>query len=418
MLYLFGAWGYFGYDLIFYGIIAFLLLIPDKYFTKAKLWHLITLLIVVRAGYFFFKLSTGRILFDYDTTYYFNYGRELLAGNYPLMEYPTGALISFGLMSIFTTKIEIFRIIFPIIQLPFGILIILYLNKFGKLLKQNVFTQKISLIYILSPSILWFWFHRYDEFAISFFIISLYYFAINKNIKGTFLSTLGALIKWVPIFSLPSEIILWFKQKKYKLLLQYGGFAILILLILSVPFYVVSPKTFTHTYTNQTSRILNGESSYYSLEGNFANPIPPYGYPKKPFFTNEIILIITIIICILWLLFMIWKVDKSNHIVFSGLTMILFIITNKIFSTQYIVWLIPTLAIIMMYLKKRSIENYILLFVILLLDLTNFIKTPVTPNNWLIFARIFWILIIAIFTYIIIKLLEKTVNKKQDFNKR
>ena len=393
-----GATGHLYTDLIFYLLIIGLLFIPKKQYERIRFSHLVILLIVARLSFYTFKIATGRVLYDFDTTYYFEYGKMFLSGIYPQMEYPTGALLLFSLLSWPAKNVEVFRLLFPLLQLPFTLLISWILYSFGKRYNNTYASTLFIIIFALSPATNWLWFHRYDDIAISLFLLSLYYLPLN-NIKGTLATTLGFTIKWVPIFSWPAHLILWLKQRAYQKVLMSITLGLVLIVALLLPFYLTDKETFTHTYKTQLNRSINGESLYYAVEGTLDDDLPPYGYPEEPFFTDTHIFLFTIIVALGWLLYLIFRVSAQNVTLFAALSLILFIVTNKIYSTQYIIWILPIFMItaIMTNQPRNELLRYGIALV--LLDMMNFIKTPITPDNWLIFSRLFWYLLIGLLYY-------------------
>jgi hypothetical protein len=153
-------------------------------------------------------------------------------------------------------------------------------------------------------------------------------------------------------------------------------------------------------------RTILGESSYFSLESAITGEqIAPYDSPKPPkIFTNNVALIITAIALLSWF-FYVWKtVRKENLIVYSCFTIFLFVITNRIYSTQYIVWLLPLFILVAMHLKLTENEIKFYCIALILLQLFNFLKSPVPIENWIIFARLFWVLFISLILFSVIRL--------------
>jgi uncharacterized membrane protein len=322
------------------------------------------------------------------------------------MEYPQGALLIFSVFSYFAPDLGLFRILFPLFQIPFGLIIIYSINWFGNKLKNKKISNTGIIVYILSPSIMWFWFNRFDEIAISLLLLGLVFFSANKKNIGTVFTFIGFSIKWFPAIILPNYGLYWLKHKKYKELLKTAIIFILLSMVLFLPFYIISSEKFLHTYETQISRTILGESSYYSLESAITGEkIAPYESPEHPkIFTNNVTLIVTIIAFLSWF-FYVWKtVKKENLVSYSCFTIFLFVITNRVYSTQYIVWLLPLLIILAMYLKLTEKEIKIYFVALVLLQLLNFLKSPIPLENWIIFARLFWALFISIVIFSFIRL--------------
>lgn len=397
---LMGATGQLWTDLVIYGIIALALFIPKKRVQKIRFTHLLALLLAARLAFYAFKIATGRVLYDYDNTYYYEYGQAFLGHLYPQMEYPTGALLLFGVLSLPAPDVETFRLLFPLLQLPFTILIIWTINSFGKRYHNTYASTLFIIIFSLSPAANWLWFHRYDDIAASILLAGLL-FMQRDSIKGTLALVVGFTVKWVPILALPAHLIHWLKNRDWHKAAISVLLALLIIAALSVPFYLTDKETFTHTYKTQINRTINGESLYYAIEGSQAQDVPPYGYPDKLFFTDELLLPLIILAALGWLIYLTITVDKDNLTVLAALSLIAFIITNKIYSTQYIIWILPIFMIAAIITRQGRTELLLYCFALIALDITNFVKTPITPQHWLAFSRLFWLLLLGLFIYTI-----------------
>jgi uncharacterized membrane protein len=398
---LMGSLGTLWIDLIVYALLACLLLLPRRFFERLKLRHLIIIILVARLSYYAFKVISGCVLYDYDTTYYYTYGSELFHGNYPQMEYPTGALLLFGALSLPAASVEAFRLIFPLLQMPFTILITVLLYRFGQRYKKAAVAAFFIILYALSPAINWFWFHRYDETVIALILLALYHLDGKRPLLGTFWTAIGTMVKWVPLLLLPAHAIHWLKKRDWRTVWKAAFIGVAVVLVFSLPFLLIDSGKFTHTYKTQMNRTLNGESVYYALEGDAADGVQPYGYPAEAFFTNLSVSIIAIVAMLIWLAYLFFAVDERNKSLYAILTLLLFIITNKIYSTQYIVWILPLLAVGGMMLKLGRNELPLYLGALLLMDVCNFIKTPVTPASWLFFSRFLWALLVGLFVFVL-----------------
>jgi uncharacterized membrane protein len=221
---------------------------------------------------------------------------------------------------------------------------------------------------------------------------------------------IGFSVKWFPVIILPNYGLYWLKNRNYKKIFETAAILILLSIILLLPFYISSSEKFLHTYKTHLPRAILGESSYYSIESVITGEkIAPYESPNPPkIFTNNITLIITIIVFLSWFLYVWQTVKKERLAQYSCFTILLFVITNRVYSTQYIVWLLPLLIIIAMHIKLTEKEIKIYFTALVLLQLLNFLKSPVPLQNWVLFARLFWILLISIMIFSFIRIHKST----------
>jgi len=99
---------------------------------------------------------------------------------------------------------------------------------------------------------------------------------------------------------------------------------------------------------------------------------------------------------ILWLIYLAATVKEDNLIFLSALTIIFAVIFNKVYSTQFITWLIPATIICAAQLPSRIRLAYGGLTATAL-QILNYLKTPMLSDTpwWVIPSLFFWTINIA-----------------------
>jgi len=150
--------------------------------------------------------------------------------------------------------------------LSFDILNIIVIYKLGIALKGKTLGENVALLYSLNPLIILQNFHDVNEFITLFFTLLCIYFLLTERyaISAIFLS-LGIAFKIYPIFLLiPITLYLYKNAQDIKLrfrrLALYFSIVFLTMVIISLPFLVVSPGSFIQKFLIHTSRLNRGDS--------------------------------------------------------------------------------------------------------------------------------------------------------------
>ena len=134
----------------------------------------------------------------------------------------------------------------------------------GKKLKNESFGLKIMSIYALNPVIILQFYADTNEFVTLFFTLLAIYFLIDKKILFTAISlALGITFKLYPIFFLiPITIYLYrnLEKKSFQRLALFYFYLLFSILILVLPFLILSPLAFIEKSLIHASRMNKGNS--------------------------------------------------------------------------------------------------------------------------------------------------------------
>ncbi|MDD1690195.1 MAG: hypothetical protein LUQ66_06000 [Methanoregula sp.] len=193
----------------------------------------------------------------------------------------------------------------------------------------------------------------YDAFPSFLLLLSIWIYLYRSESTGFLLATAGALTKWYPGLSLPYFLLHGFKTGK-----MWGHFrrsiilsGILVSLTL-IPFILLNARGFISTYTSHFDRDAEVNSSIYYLD-----TICNFFLNLEPFDTLSILLVIIIELALLYWYYR--HLDSTPQALLGCifLSIFIFVIFNKVFSTYYLIWFLPFLSL---FLIKSS--RHILLF--------------------------------------------------------
>ena len=299
---------------------------------------------------------------EIDTGIYYSYSSMFEEGLYPYsdfsFEYPPGAFLILLTPALLSNSAEGYKIIFSIfIALAlFSCGIIIYMSSKSGLI---IFTAAVILI----PSILIF--QRFDTLAAALTLSSLVLFSKKKHLMGSFLLALAASIKLYPAIIFPIYAMHLPKEERLDNILAF----IIGLLIMFIPFFAFSSPAQISSFLNyHIDRPVQIESTWASLSiifGKLGEDLLITGgfgsmniiSESAQFFGKAGVFLFLAFLSAAY--YYLSKKEKNEKILFTGAFILIAgaIAFSKVFSPQYIIWLIVIFPLIYSDFKK---DNYIL----------------------------------------------------------
>jgi len=234
----------------------------------------------------------------------------------------------------------------------------------GFALLASYFLYKILILYgfdkknlyyfwIFAPSFFLFVIYNFDIIAVFFCVLTLYFFKKNMDKSASLALSLGFATKFYPILFLVPMILKRGTKAGMKIIIVF----FVSFFIVNSYFIVNNFEGWLKIYTFHSSRVPNPDSIWgitFSL------------FPKMNVnFINSFTLIAFSISYIL----IVWKKRKDSLINLWFISLLLFLILNKIFSPQYTIWLLMFFVLTNKVSKTTfyslEISNAIVLFSIL-----------------------------------------------------
>lgn len=321
-----------------------------------------------------FVFST--LTWGHDLSIYFNYSDHIVKGHIPYseftVEYPPGALYCFLLPRLLTewqdTYLTIFSLEILLADFLCFYVIKLYVDNSNYSIAQK---NKVYYMYIILPVLLGLLSYRRFDFIPALFTMSALLFWIHKKYNGTWI-TLGVAvsIKLYPIILFPLFALAFIKQRaSFKKLLT--GFLIFLstIALISLPNIITVGSKLLTFYTYHEKRGIQIESLYANMLmvahvfGVPATFQANYGSwniisPEISEF-NTISLLITLSVQFIIIIYAWYSMEETNlHEALPRmilLSLLGFIITNKVLSPQYLIWILPFAVLVVpkMNVSKR-----------------------------------------------------------------
>ncbi len=303
---------------------------------------------------------------------YYSYADKIFDGKLPYedfdIEYQPLALPLFLLPRLFAESDIGYHIAFAMEMLFFDLIGLLVLWKLALRFKRSV--AGILIIYTLGllalgPTVL----DHFDLAAAIMLLAAVYAFATKRKIIAVILIAIGTMIKVFPIIILPIFVIYLLKQRDFRGLITSGLAFALVLTIAIVPCLCINAGGFVDSFTYHSERGLQVESTYASalllghtwgissVETDLLEESGSWDIltPTADTIASVSPLIMLFVLAATYGLYARREclADSSNHTAvnerlfnYAVLLIVVFLVANKVFSPQYLIWLYPLVPLI------------------------------------------------------------------------
>lgn len=188
----------------------------------------------------------------------------------------------------------------------------------------------------------------------------------RSQVAGYLLAAAGFLTKWYPAICLPYYIIHGMKTGKkiadFKKPVILSGLLVAITL---VPFILLNSREFLNTYLTHFGRAPEVNSFVYYLDTVFS-----FLFSQKPFGSISLLVLVALELLLLYWYYRSFGSRPQTLICCIFLGIFVFVLCNKVFSLNYIIWLTPFLALFL----SGSYRNILLFY---LVQVVLYLETPV-----------------------------------------
>jgi len=302
------------------------------------------------------------------------FARLMLNGRIPYHdfanEYPPLALLSFLLPGLITQNGIAYSWAFAAELMVFDLLALLMLADLVQMLKislKNTLTIYTLVILAVGPILV----SRYDLLPAMLVLAAIWAFVKGKNKLAWAAAALGFAAKLYPIIIIPLFFIYQMKNRQYGRFMKGGAAFLITLLVLFLPWIIIDAGGFWHSFTYHFERPLHSESTYgtallagqalgltqvrgdltfgsWNLFSPLADSLAKISFP-----------LMAAVLIIIYGIFA-WRLHRESNndsiikvsevstiklIKYTTLVVAVFMLTNKVFSAQYMVWLCPLIPL-------------------------------------------------------------------------
>ena len=289
----------------------------------------------------------------YDGQHIWPFSEKILKGETQIqhpVEYPalTGLimwLISFLVDPSRLALIEYYRITAIFQIFIFSICIYLIYKISGK---------KYAYYFIFTPAVLYSLNRNWDIWAIAPMLFAILLFERKNYGFSAILLAISIATKFFPIVLILPIAIIFLRQKNYLAFIKYGAVTLVSWILINLPFAIVNFKGWAYFYEFSAKRGL-GSASFYEITSIILNSIE---------FNLIHFYILNITVFLLVSLFLTKLKQIPNLIESSFFVMFAFILFNKQYSMQYVIWLSALAVLTISQISKRNRESIIYIYIL------------------------------------------------------
>jgi hypothetical protein len=303
---------------------------------------------------------------EYSATgLYLNFASKVFEGQMPYrdfsLEYPPLALIFFIIPRLFTSDWLIFSVLYQAEVLIFAWLGLWVMYKIALRMGKTpwkLMTPYVLGILVIGPILG----QQYDIFPAVMTLLSLYCFWLGRHKSSWFWLALGVMTKLYPAILIPVYLIIYWRNHQIRPLFSGIVTFSLTCLVMLIPFLITGPQNLGSLLTYHTQRGIQIESGYSAFlmlaaKLGLTSVMVDFNYgswnlsgPLAGTFSklSTCIQALGLLICYGF----IWtqvKPGKSQFTRLGAYVLLLtsvLLFTSKVFSPQYIIWLLPVLALV------------------------------------------------------------------------
>jgi uncharacterized membrane protein len=212
--------------------------------------------------------------------------------------------------------------------------------------------KKYGFYFILAPAVLYSLNRNWDIWAIAAMLLSIYLFEKKRFQLSAFMLAVSIATKFFPIVLMLPIMIIFLRNKQISIFLKYSLTTLVSWLIINLPFILINFDGWAYFYKFSAERGL-GSASFYEITSIL---IPTAKFNSVHFY------ILNLITVILITYFFIKLKSTPNLAATSFFVMFGFILFNKQYSMQYVIWLSALAVISMAYIKKGHRELLIYVY--------------------------------------------------------
>jgi uncharacterized membrane protein len=363
---------------------------------------------------------------------YFFDASQVINGSLPYrdfaVEYPPLAFVFFLLPRLFTSTLAAYTVAFQAEVFLFDLLGLYLIYRIARY--QGKAPWKMLIVYSIAvlaigPNII----HTYDIFVAILVLLSLYCFWMGKHKISWVILALGVMTKIYPVVIAPVFLLFYLNTRQYQRM--WSGITVFTacILVISLPFLFAGPDSYFSFLSYHAERPLQIETTYSSILmfiGRFSptflqlefgagsnNLVGPW-----PEALTQISLGISVFLLLMGYCLIYYRMKtEKNHLpeigAYSLLVISILVITSKILSPQYLIWLLPLLPLLSgrkryiiwaLFAVTGALSYYI--YPVLYLELGNF-------NSWasiVLLIRNICLVLLTVFTGV--SLLRMRTNRQ------
>jgi hypothetical protein len=204
--------------------------------------------------------------------------------------------------------------------------------------------KKYGFYFILAPAVLYSLNRNWDIWAIAAMLFAIYLFDKKKYNLSALLLAISIATKFFPlVLMLPVAIIL-LRNKEFINFIKYGLITVISWVLINLPFVLINFEGWAYFYKFSAERGL-GSASFYEITTLI---FPSLVFSSIHFYILNLLVFVVTAIFLLKLKKIPTLAESSFFVMFA------FILFNKQYSMQYVIWLTALAVLAFAYTSKRN----------------------------------------------------------------
>jgi len=214
--------------------------------------------------------------------------------------------------------------------------------------------KKYSYYFVLAPAVLYSLNRNWDIWAMAAMLLSIYLFEKKRFQLSAILLAVSIATKFFPIVLMLPIMVILLRNRQISIFIKYSLTTLSTWLMINLPFALINFDGWAYFYKFSAERGL-GSASFYEITSIL---IPMAKFNLANFY------ILNLITLILVTYFLLKLKSIPNLSATSFFVMFGFILFNKQYSMQYVIWLSALAVISMPYIKKQHQDLLIYVYVL------------------------------------------------------
>ena len=214
--------------------------------------------------------------------------------------------------------------------------------------------KKYSYYFVLAPAVLYSLNRNWDIWAMAAMLLSIYLFEKKRFQLSAILLAVSIATKFFPIVLMLPIMVILLRNRQISIFIKYSLTTLSTWLIINLPFALIDFDGWAYFYKFSAERGL-GSASFYEITSIL---IPMAKFNSAHFYVLNLITLILVTYFLLKLK-SIPNLSATSFFVMFG-----FILFNKQYSMQYVIWLSALAVISMPYIKKQHQDLLIYVYVL------------------------------------------------------
>jgi uncharacterized membrane protein len=216
---------------------------------------------------------------------------------------------------------------------------------------QKLANRKLAIIFAVSPAVLYSLNRNWDIWAIATMLIAIYLFHKGKETQSAIWLAISIAVKFFPLVALLPIGIFYIRNKRLKDGLRYLAITGGAWLLINLPFMLINFKGWLYFYEFSYERAI-GAASFFEITNMAGIGVPT---TKAAFYGLNLLALGLVTLYLLRSKIVIGAAEGTFF------TMFAFILFNKQYSMQYVIWL-ASLAVLAVFLLEKKYQVKILVF--------------------------------------------------------